>query len=175
MEEDSVCFKLSWKGGCNNYNKIKGRLYIFCFPMKLKKGERRIRRRRRRKGMKQKDKCEGNMGTSHVSCVLFTWKLIFSSVQSLSRVRLFATPWTAARQASLSITNSWSLPKPMSIESVMPSNHLILCRPHSLPALNISQHQGLFKWVSSSHQVAKVLEFQLQHQSFQWTPRTDLL
>ena len=53
----------------------------------------------------------------------------FSSVQSLSCVRLFATPWTAARQASLSITNSWSSPKPMSIESVMPSNHLILCRP----------------------------------------------
>ena len=43
------------------------------------------------------------------------------------------------------------------------------------PALNISQHQGLFKWVSSSHEVAKVLEFQLQHQSYQWTPRTDLL
>ena len=53
----------------------------------------------------------------------------FSSVQSLSRVRLFATPWTAARQASLSITNSQSLLKLMSIESVMPSNHLILCRP----------------------------------------------
>ena len=53
----------------------------------------------------------------------------FSSVQSLSRVRLFATPWIAARQASLSITNSQSPPKPMSIESVMPSNHLILCRP----------------------------------------------
>ena len=51
----------------------------------------------------------------------------FISVQSLSRVRLFATPWTAARQASLSITNSWSLPKLMSIESVMPSSHLILC------------------------------------------------
>ena len=45
----------------------------------------------------------------------------------------------------------------------------------SPPALNLSQHQGLFQWVSSSHQVAKVLEFQLQHQSFQWTPRTDLL
>ena len=45
----------------------------------------------------------------------------------------------------------------------------------SPPALNLSQHHGLFKWVSSSHQVAKVLEFQLQHQSFQWTPRTDLL
>ena len=54
---------------------------------------------------------------------------MFSSVQSLSRVRLFATPWTAARQASLSITNSRSPPKPMSIGSVMPSNHLILCRP----------------------------------------------
>ena len=50
-------------------------------------------------------------------------------VQSLSRVRLVATPWTAARQASLAITNSWSLLKPMSIESVMPSNHLILCCP----------------------------------------------
>ena len=53
----------------------------------------------------------------------------FSSVQSLSHVRLFATPWTAAHQASLSITNSWSPPKPMSIESLMPSNHLILCCP----------------------------------------------
>ena len=53
----------------------------------------------------------------------------FSSVQSLSRVRLFVTPCIAARQASLSITNSQSLPKLMSIELVMPSNHLILCRP----------------------------------------------
>ena len=53
----------------------------------------------------------------------------FSSVQSLSHVRLFVTPWTAAHQASLSITNSRSLPKLMSIESVMPSNHLILCHP----------------------------------------------
>ena len=53
----------------------------------------------------------------------------FSSVQSLSRVQLLATPWIAASQVSLSITNSRSLPKPMSIELVMPSNHLILCRP----------------------------------------------
>ena len=52
-----------------------------------------------------------------------------SSVQSLSRLRLFVTPWATARQASLSITNSRSPPKPMSIESVMPSNHFILCRP----------------------------------------------
>ena len=53
----------------------------------------------------------------------------FSSIQSLSHVRLFVTPWTAARQASLSITNSRSPPKPMSIESMMPSNHLLLCHP----------------------------------------------
>ena len=53
----------------------------------------------------------------------------FGSVQSLSHVWLFATPWTAACQASLSITNSWSLPKLISIKSVMPSSHLILCRP----------------------------------------------
>ena len=58
----------------------------------------------------------------------------FSSVQfSLCPVQLFATPWTAAHQASLSITNSQSPPKPISIESVMPSNHLILCRPLLLP------------------------------------------
>ena len=55
---------------------------------------------------------------------------LLSSVQSLSHVQLFVTPWTAACQASLSITNSWNLLKLMSIESVMPSNHLILC--HSL-------------------------------------------
>ena len=57
----------------------------------------------------------------------------FSSVQLLSCVWLFATPWTAALQASLSISNSWSLPKLMSIESEMPSNHLILCHPLLLP------------------------------------------
>ena len=59
--------------------------------------------------------------------------IISSSVQSLSPVRLFATPWTAARQASLSITNSQSLPKLTFIESVMPSNHLIHCHPLLLP------------------------------------------
>ena len=58
---------------------------------------------------------------------------MLSSVQLLSRVRPFATPWTAARQASLSITNSQSLLKLMSIESVMPSSHLILCRSLLLP------------------------------------------
>ena len=57
-------------------------------------------------------------------------------------------------------------------DAIQPSHPLPSPSP---PALNLSQHQGLFQWVSSSHQVAKVLEFQLQHQSFQWTPRTDLL
>ena len=58
-----------------------------------------------------------------------------SSVQSLSHVRLFAIPWTAAHQASLSITNSWSLPKLTSIELVMPPNHLILCHPLLSPSI----------------------------------------
>ena len=108
---------------------------------------------------------------------LFTlWKQKdqFTSVQLLSCVRLFATPWITARQASLSITNSWSLLKLLCIESVMPWSHLILSSPSPLDPSPF-QHQGLFQWVNSSHEVAKVLEFQLQHQSFQWTPRTDLL
>ena len=68
----------------------------------------------------------------------------FSSVQLLNRVQLFATPWTAACQASLSITTSRSLLKLTSIELVMPSSHLTLCRPPSPPAFSLSQHQGLF-------------------------------
>ena len=164
---------------------------------------------------------------------------MLQSVQSFSHAWLFATPWTAACQASLSITNSQSLLKLTSIESVMISNHLILCRPllpspslfpyttlfrsvtqscptlcdpmdcgmpgfpvyhqlpeltqthvhwvgdtiqpsrprlpPSLPAFNLTQHQGLFKWVRSPHQVAKVLELQFQHQSCQWIFRIDFL
>ena len=189
-----------------------------------------------------------------------------TSVQLLSRTLLSATPWTAAHQASLSVTNSQSLFKCMSIKLVMPFNHLIFCSPllllpsifpsirvfsnesvlhnrwpkywsfsfsispsnesvqfsrsvvsdslqphdcsmpglpvhHQLleftqthvhwvgdaiqpshpllspspPVFNLSQHQGLFKWVSFSHQVARVLELQLQQQSFQWMFRTDFL
>ena len=72
----------------------------------------------------------------------------FSSVQSLSRVQLFATPWTAAHQASLSITNSQSSLKLMSIESVMPSNHLSLCHPLLLlpsifPSIRVSSKQSV--------------------------------
>ena len=99
----------------------------------------------------------------------------FSSVQSFSHVWLFVTPWITAHQASLSITNSQSPPKPMSIELVMPSNHLILCCPLLLLSPISPSIRAFSPWISSSHEVAKVLEFQLQHQSFQWTPRTDLL
>ena len=84
-----------------------------------------------------------------------------------------ATPWTAACQASLYITNSQSLLKLMSIES---GDAIQLSHPLSSPSppvFNLSQHQGLFKWVSSSHQVAKVLVFKLQHHSFQWMNTQD--
>ena len=80
-----------------------------------------------------------------------------SSVQLLSHVRLFATPWITARQASLSITNSRNSLKLMSIKSVIEISH-----PQSSPsppASNPSQNQGLFQWVSSLHEVAKVLEY----------------
>jgi len=72
----------------------------------------------------------------HMTEMADPWKtriVLFSSVPSLSHVQLFVTPWTAAHQASLSITNSWSLLKLMSIESVMPSNRLTLCHPFLLP------------------------------------------
>ena len=87
----------------------------------------------------------------------------FSSVQPLSRVRLFATSWIAACQASLSITNSRSSLRLTSIESVMPSSHLILCRPLLLlppipPSIGVFSNES-----NSSHEVAKVLEFQLSH------------
>ena len=73
-----------------------------------------------------------------------------TSLQPLSRVRFFATPWTAARQASLFITNSWSLFKLMSIELVMPSNHLILCRP-LLPPPSIFPNIRVFSNESALH------------------------
>ena len=93
----------------------------------------------------------------------------FSSGQSLSHVRLFVIPWTTPRQASLSITNSRSLPKLMSIESVMPSNHLILCRPLLLlpsifPSIWVFSsesvlHTGWPKYCSSSFSVSPSNEY----------------
>ena len=91
-------------------------------------------------------------------------------VQLLSRVRLFVTSWTAASQASLSMTNSWSLLKLMYIDVIQPSHPLWSPSP---PTFNLSQHQSLFQGVSSSHQVARVSEFPLQHQSFQCVFRVD--
>ena len=99
--------------------------------------------------------------------VLWTF-LQFSSAQSLSRVRLFAIPWTAARQACLFITNSQSPPKPMSIESVMPSDHLILCGPLLLPPSTFSSIR-----VFSNESVLHVRCIGVQHQSSQWIFRTD--
>ena len=91
------------------------------------------------------------------------WYSNISSVQSLSHVQLFATPWTAACQASLSITNSQSLLKLMSIESVMPSNHLIFCCPHLLltsifPSIRVFFNE-LVLWVSA---LALVLPVNIQ-------------
>ena len=93
-------------------------------------------------------------------------------VQSLSPVQLFVIPWTAACQVSLSFTVSQSLLRLMSIELVMASNHLILCCPLLLLPSIFPNIRVFYQWVSCSYQVAKVLEFQLQHQSFQWIFRT---
>ena len=95
-----------------------------------------------------------------------------SSVQLLSHVWLFVTPWTAVCQASLSITNSQSYSDSWVGDAIQPSHLLSFPSP---PAFNLSQHQYHFKLVSFSHHVAKILEFQLQHQSFQWIVRTDFL
>ena len=88
----------------------------------------------------------------------------FSSVQSLSRVRLFVTPWIAARQASLSITNSWSSLRLTSIESVMPSRHLIFCRPLLLlppipPSIRVFSHESTLRMSGQSIGVSVLASF----------------
>ena len=91
----------------------------------------------------------------------------YSSVQLLTHIWLFATPGLPVH---------YQLPESTQThvhwvgDAIQPSHPLSSPSP---PALNLSWHQGLFKWVNSPHQLAKVLEFQLQHQSLQWTPRTD--
>ena len=100
-----------------------------------------------------------------------------SSVQLLSHVQLFVTPWTAACQASLSITNSWSLLKLMSIESVMPSNHLIFCRPLLLlpsifPSIRVFSNESVLRirgpkyWsfsfsINSSNDYSELISFRM--------------
>ena len=115
---------------------------------------------------------------------IFWSSVQFSLVQSFSHVWLFATPWTAAHQASLSITNSWSPPKPMSIVSVMPSNHLILCCPLLLlpsifPSIRVFSNESALriKWpkywsfsfnISPSNEHPVLISFRmdwLDHQS----------
>ena len=98
------------------------------------------------------------------------------SVQfSLSHDWLFAIPWTAACQAFLSITNSWNLLKLMSIESVMPSKHIFLCRPLLLPSSIFPSIRVFSSELVLHIRWPKYWEFQLQHQSFQWISRTDFL
>ena len=96
-----------------------------------------------------------------------------SSVQWLSRVRLFATPWIAARQASLSITISRSLPKLMSIELVMPSSHLILCRPLLLPpippSIRVFSNESTLAWGGQSTGVSALASV-LPKKSQGWSP-----
>ena len=105
-----------------------------------------------------------------------------SSVQSLSHVWLFAAPWTAARQASLSITNSWRLLKLMSIESVMPSNHLILCRsllllPSIFPSIRVLSNESVLciRWpkywsfsfsISPSNEYSGLTSFRMDYLDF---------
>ena len=96
------------------------------------------------------------------------------SVQSLSRVRLFVTPWIAARQASLSITNSQSSLRLTSIESVMPSSHLILCRPLLLlppipPSIRVYPMSQLFAWGGQSTGVSALASF-LPKNTQGWSP-----
>ena len=100
--------------------------------------------------------------------------LFFIVVQSLSHVQLFVTQWTAAWQASLYVTIFRSLLKFLSIELVILSNHLILCCPLLLLP-SIFPSIRIFSIRSSLHQLAKVLELQLQQQSFQWLVRADFL
>ena len=105
------------------------------------------------------------------------WQIQLSSVQSLSRVQLFASPWTAACQASLSITNSWSLLKFRSVESVTPSNHLILCCPLLLltsifPSIRVLSNESVLhiRWpkycsfsfsISTSNEYSELISFRM--------------
>ena len=98
--------------------------------------------------------------------MLLTWVEVLSTSVAQSCSTL-CHPMDHSTPVSLSFTISQSFLKLMSIELVMPSNHLISVTP-SPPAFNGSQNQGLFQWIGSSHQVVKQLELQLQHQSFQW-------
>ena len=114
--------------------------------------------------------------TQILSCCSWATETGFSSVQLLSRVWLFATPWNAACQASLSITNSWSSLKLTSVESVMPSSHLILCCPLLLlpplpPSIRVFSNESpsTFLWGGQSIGVSALASF-LPKKSQGWSP-----
>ena len=112
----------------------------------------------------------GIIANDTISC---TWMLLRAVVvQSLSHVRSSMRPWTAAHQAPLSSTGVCSHSCPLSRWCCLSISPSAIPSPS---AFSLSQHQGLFQWVGSSHQVATVLELQLQHQSFQWVLRVDFL
>ena len=112
----------------------------------------------------------------HIMNSFWCWKLSFSvGVQWASCVRLLVTSWPAACQDSLSLPSPGVCPSPCSLYwwyhlALSSSDALFSFYPHYL-----SQHQGLFQWVRCSHQVTKILELQLHHQSFQWVFRVDFL
>ena len=108
----------------------------------------------------------------HLEIGLFDITII---VQSLSCVWLFATPWNAARQAALSFTVSQSLLRLLSIESMMPSNHLILCCPLLFPLSIFPSIRVFSNELAVCIKVATVLELQIQHHSFQWIFKIDFL
>ena len=129
--------------------------------------------------MKGKEESEKSRLKNSTFRKLRSWHLVpsvqFSSVQLLSHVRLFCDPMKCSTPG---LPVHHQLPEFTQTHVHWVGDAIQLSHPLSSPsppAFNLSQHQGLFKWVSSLHQVAKVLEFQFQHQSFQWTPRTDLL
>ena len=122
-------------------NKTSNRPFTTIISLQLKQNKTNSSTPKRKNVIKSKTNNKlafWNYQSMFLVYLIFFWthKTSFSSVQLLSHVRLFATPWIAAHQASLSITNSRSLLKLMSIESLMPSSHLILCRPlHLLPPI----------------------------------------
>ena len=116
----------------------------------------------KQKIIKETQTLNDTMDQTSVSSVLFSHSALSDSLRPHE---------SQHTRPPLSITNSRSSLRLTSIESVMPFCHLILCSS----APNLSQYQSLFQWVNSSHEVAKVLEFQLQHHSFQRNPRADLL
>ena len=118
------------------------------------------------------------LGISWKEGLQFNILVLFSSVQSLSHVGLFVTPWTATHQASLSITNSRSLLKLMSITSVISSNHIIFCCPLLLlpsifPSIDVFSNESVLH--NRYPKLLKLLELQFHHPSFQWVFRVNFL